>query len=114
MSTVAQPSPAAPSSAVAEERETLAGDVREWVAGLRSGELGSLPIIVGMVIIAIYFQSRNSHFLTAGNMVNLITQMAAYCVIGMGIVFVLLLEGYAREGEAVQFVVRVANIRQRP
>jgi D-xylose transport system permease protein len=91
VSTIAQPSPAAPPSAVVEEHETLAGNVREWVAGLRSGELGSLPIVVGIVIIAIYFQSRNSHFLTAGNMVNLITQMAAICVIGMGIVFVLLL-----------------------
>jgi D-xylose transport system permease protein len=91
MSTIAQPSPAAPPAPIAEERETLAGNVREWVTGLRSGELGSLPIVLGILIIAIYFQSRNNHFLTAGNMVNLITQMAAICVIGMGIVFVLLL-----------------------
>jgi D-xylose transport system permease protein len=91
MSTLAQPSPAAPKAAPTEEHETLAGNVREWVTGLRSGELGSLPIVLGIVIIAIYFQSRNSHFLTAGNMVNLITQMAAISVIGMGVVFVLLL-----------------------
>ena len=91
MSTIAEPSPVPPTATIADERETLAGNVREWVTGLRSGELGSLPIIVGILIIAVYFQSRNSHFLTAGNMVNLITQMAAICVIGMGIVFVLLL-----------------------
>ena len=58
---------------------------------MRNGELGSLPIFVGIIIIAIYFQSRNSHFLTAGNFVNLIAQASPVIVIGMGIVFVLLL-----------------------
>jgi D-xylose transport system permease protein len=61
------------------------------VAALREGELGSLPIVVGIVVIAIYFQARNSNFLTAGNFVNLIAQMAAIMIIGTGIVFVLLL-----------------------
>ncbi len=42
-------------------------------------------------MIAIYFQARNSNFLTAGNFVNLIAQMAAIMIIGTGIVFVLLL-----------------------
>ena len=41
------------------------------------GELGSLPIIVGLIIIAIVFQSQNDRFLTAGNFVNLIVQTAA-------------------------------------
>ena len=64
---------------------------RGWWVGVRNGELGSLPIIIGIIIIAIYFQSRNSHFLTAGNFVNLIAQASPVIVIGMGIVFVLLL-----------------------
>jgi D-xylose transport system permease protein len=58
---------------------------------VREGELGALPIIVGIVVIAIYFQTRNSHFLTAGNFVNLLAQMSAVTIIGMGVVFVLLL-----------------------
>jgi D-xylose transport system permease protein len=58
---------------------------------VRGGELGALPIIVGIVVIGIYFQTRNSNFLTAGNFVNLIAQMSPYAVIGMGLVFVLLL-----------------------
>ena len=37
------------------------------------------------------FQSQNSQFLTAGNLVNLMVQAAAYTTIAMGIVFVLLL-----------------------
>jgi D-xylose transport system permease protein len=61
------------------------------VAALREGELGSLPIVLGIIVIAIYFQARNSNFLTAGNFVNLIAQMAAIMIIGTGIVFVLLL-----------------------
>ena len=61
------------------------------MAALREGELGSLPIVLGIIVIAIYFQARNSNFLTAGNFVNLIAQMAAIMIIGTGIVFVLLL-----------------------
>jgi D-xylose transport system permease protein len=71
--------------------ESLADYGRRWWAGVRAGDLGSLPIIVGLVLIAIIFQSQNDRFLTAGNFVNLIVQMAATTVIGMGIVFVLLL-----------------------
>jgi D-xylose transport system permease protein len=73
------------------EKQSLSDAVRGWWVGVRNGELGSLPIVVGIVIIAIYFQSRNSHFLTAGNFVNLIAQASAVIVIGMGVVFVLLL-----------------------
>jgi D-xylose transport system permease protein len=64
---------------------------RRWWTGVRSGELGSLPIIVGLIIIAIVFQAANSNYLTAGNFVNLIVQSAAYALIAMGIVFILLL-----------------------
>jgi D-xylose transport system permease protein len=69
----------------------LAGYARQWLDNVRGGELGILPILVGIVIIAIYFQARNSQFLTAGNFVNLIAQTAPIAVIGMGIVFILLL-----------------------
>jgi D-xylose transport system permease protein len=88
MSVAAQPElPAATKAA----RPGLSDIARQRLEDLRGGELGSLPIIVGIVVIAIYFQTRNSHFLTAGNFVNLIAQMAALAIIGMGVVFVLLL-----------------------
>jgi D-xylose transport system permease protein len=77
--------PAAPAS------ETLAAYARRWWTDVRSGELGSLPIVVGLVVIAIVFQIQNDRFLTAGNFVNLIVQTAPYAVIAMGVVFVLLL-----------------------
>jgi D-xylose transport system permease protein len=94
MSAVAEPSqspvPGGP-TVEGEERVTLTSYATQWWTNIRSGELGSLPIIVGIIVISIYFQSRNSNFLTSGNFVNLIAQMSAITVIGMGIVFVLLL-----------------------
>jgi len=82
--------PGAPAAA-AIGPESLGDYARRWWIGVKSGELGSLPIVVGLIIIAIVFQTQNSNFLTAGNFVNLIVQAAAFATIGMGIVFVLLL-----------------------
>jgi D-xylose transport system permease protein len=89
MSAVAETSQTQPE--LPREKQSLAEATRAWWVGVRAGELGALPILIGIVIIAIYFQSRNSHFLTAGNFVNLIAQASAVIVIGMGVVFVLLL-----------------------
>jgi D-xylose transport system permease protein len=81
-----------PTQVVEDERPHGVGPyVRAWFDQVRGGELGSIPIVVGIVVIAIYMQARNSNFLTAGNFVNLIAQMSPFAVIGMGIVFVLLL-----------------------
>ena len=78
--------PPAPSATPSARRASATGGPTS-----ASGQLGSLPIIVGLIIIAIVFQSQNDRFLTAGNFVNLIVQSAAYTTIAMGIVFVLLL-----------------------
>jgi D-xylose transport system permease protein len=98
--------PGAPAVAAPGD-ESLEVYARRWWAGVKAGDLGSLPIVVGLIIIAIVFQSQNSNFLTAGNFVNLIVQAAAITTIGMGIVFVLLL------GEidlSVGFVSAVAGV----
>jgi D-xylose transport system permease protein len=88
VSTVAEPPAAAPN---APASETIGAYARRWWTDVKSGELGSLPIVVGLIIIAIVFQVQNDRFLTAGNFVNLIVQTAPYAVIAMGVVFVLLL-----------------------
>jgi D-xylose transport system permease protein len=88
VSTIAEPPAAAPDAPAAE---TIGAYARRWWTDVRSGELGSLPIVVGLIIIAIVFQTQNDRFLTAGNFVNLIVQTAPYAVIAMGVVFVLLL-----------------------
>ena len=93
MSSVAPPPPVAPSSSDSGPAPvgSVGAYVRRWFDNVRSGELGSLPIIIGLIIIAIVFQSQNDRFLTASNFVNLIVQSAAFATIAMGIVFVLLL-----------------------
>jgi D-xylose transport system permease protein len=58
---------------------------------IRSGESGALPVIVGLVVIVLIFQIKSSLFLSAGNLVNLMTQAAFIITLGMAEVFVLLL-----------------------
>jgi len=58
---------------------------------LRRGDLGSIPVAVGLVLIAIVFSALNGHFLSAENLTNLALQMAATGTIALGIVLVLLL-----------------------
>jgi D-xylose transport system permease protein len=62
-----------------------------WLVRVRSGDSGFLPVLLGLVAIVVYFQVRNSLFLSAGNLVNLITQAAWIVMLGMAEVFVLLL-----------------------
>src|SRR5579859_2600914 len=64
---------------------------RIWLKRVRSGESGALPVVIGLTAIVIYFQVRNSLFLSVGNLVNLMTQAAWIVMLGMAEVFVLLL-----------------------
>jgi D-xylose transport system permease protein len=58
---------------------------------IRSGDSGLLPVVAGLILISVLFQSLNSNFLTAGNLVNLLIQGAVYMLLAMGEVFALLL-----------------------
>jgi D-xylose transport system permease protein len=61
------------------------------LATMRSGDLGIWPVLVGLVLLAVIFQSLNANFLTSGNLVNLMVQGAVYMLLAMGMVFVLLI-----------------------
>src|SRR5215468_8946044 len=71
--------------------DSLGEYVRIWFRRLRSGESGVLPVVIGLIAIVVYFQIRSPLFLSAGNLVNLITQAAFIVTFGMAEVFVLLL-----------------------
>ena len=58
---------------------------------IRSGESGALPVIVGLIVIVVFFYAKNSLFLSAGNLVNLMAQSAFIITLGMAEIFVLLL-----------------------
>ena len=55
------------------------------------GELGSLRVLLGLVVIWGIFTIANERFLTATNLVNLSLQIAATGMISIGVVLVLLL-----------------------
>ncbi len=71
--------------------DSLRDYARASLARIRSGESGVLPVVGGLILISILFQSLNDKFLTAGNLVNLLVQGAVYMLMAMGAVFVLLL-----------------------
>src|SRR4051812_12451632 len=71
--------------------QTLRDYLHVMFVRIRSGESGVLPVVAGFLLISILFQSLNSNFLSAGNLVNLLIQGAAYMLLAMGEVFALLL-----------------------
>ncbi len=71
---------------------TTLGDVgRDYLNRLRGGDMGSLPALLGLVVLFIVFSSAHDRFLTTYNMANLVVQAASICVLAMGLIFVLLL-----------------------
>ncbi|HEY8544658.1 MAG TPA: hypothetical protein VIL36_06410, partial [Acidimicrobiales bacterium] len=58
---------------------------------LRQGELGQLPVVLGLAAVWVYFQLANDNFLSSGNLTNLMMQIAAMGTISVGVVLVLLL-----------------------
>jgi D-xylose transport system permease protein len=77
--------------AVVEERDSVAAAARRYVERIRAGDVGSLPVILGMIVITIVFTAKVNVFFTAVNFNNLIVQLAGTCLIAIGVVFVLLL-----------------------
>lgn len=63
---------------------------RAVLTRLRGGDLGSLPVVVGLVVIGVVFQTLNPVFLSSTNLVNLTMQCAAIGTIALGVVLVLL------------------------
>ncbi|MEU7430080.1 sugar ABC transporter permease [Streptomyces sioyaensis] len=56
-----------------------------------SGELGSVPVALGLVVVWIIFESLNENFLSPRNLSNLSVDIVGPGMISVGVVFVLLL-----------------------
>jgi D-xylose transport system permease protein len=86
---------AAPALDMLDERlrrgEGLRPAVGAVVDRVRSGDLGVLPIIVGLVVIWTVFQILNPVFLSSANLVNLLMESVSVGIIALGIVCVLLI-----------------------
>ena len=88
------PAAAAPLLDRSDERyqvETgIAGAIRTFIDRARSGDLGSLPVIVGLAIIWTIFQSINPIFLSSTNLINMLFDASTVGVIALGIVCILM------------------------
>jgi D-xylose transport system permease protein len=70
---------------------TLPEYLRAWLRRIRSGESGALPVVIGLIALGAYFQLRQSSFLSASNIANLVIQAGWIITIAMAQVFILLL-----------------------
>lgn len=76
----------------AERTRSMSATARDYLDRVRGGDVGSLPAVLGLVVLlAVFSALRPESFTDAFNIANLINQSAAVIVIAMGLVFVLLL-----------------------
>jgi D-xylose transport system permease protein len=80
-----------PSAPAEEKQGGFSGLYRRAMDNLKSGNLGALPIVIGLVFIVVFFSYKATNFFTATNFVNIIIQMAGTAMLAYGVVFVLLL-----------------------
>lgn len=66
------------------------GMVGGFINRIRGGDLGLLPVVLGLIVISAVFQLQNSIFLSERNLVNLLMEAAPVGMIALGIVCVLL------------------------
>ncbi len=76
-----QPAPSVPETTL----------VQQWQGRVRSGDVGSLAVVVGLIIIWTIFTLLNHRFISPDNLSNLALQMAPVGTMSLGIVLVLLL-----------------------
>jgi D-xylose transport system permease protein len=89
---------AAPQAAEAEVppelvAQTFGEYARGYVARVRNGQSGVLPVVAGLVAVMVVFEviSPNHVFLSPGNLINLFQQSAVFMVLAMAETFALLL-----------------------
>jgi len=86
--------PAVPVTAIDErliQEQDFGGALNVLRRRVQGGDLGSIPVIIGIVIIALVFYAQNPAFLSSRTLVNITLFAAPIGVIALGIVLVLLL-----------------------
>lgn len=73
-----------------QDRTGLKGQLKAFLDRTRSGDLGVLPVVAGLIVIWAVLQSLNPVFLSSANLVNLAMESSAVGIIALGIVGVLL------------------------
>jgi D-xylose transport system permease protein len=70
---------------------TIRDQVKAYFHRVRSGEMGALPAVSALILLAVLFSSLSPFFLTKLNFANLFVQSAELAVLACALVFVLLL-----------------------
>jgi D-xylose transport system permease protein len=71
--------------------QTMSEYFRAWLARVRGGDAGRLPVVVALIGVTVVFGLLSPVFLSPENLVNLFDQSAVFIVLAVGIGFVLLL-----------------------
>ena len=101
--------------AVELEKESLSTAASSYLKKIKSGDIGSLPAVLGLVALIAIFTSLSEFFFSNRNFANLLAQAAPVIVIAMGLVFVLLLgeidlsAGYASGVAGAVLVLLITN-----
>ncbi|HEY0531767.1 MAG TPA: ABC transporter permease [Actinoplanes sp.] len=72
-------------------KPTVQSHIRDYFGRVRGGDLGSLPAVLGLVLLCVIFAVTTDTFTSTLNIANLFNQGASGIFIAMGLVFVLLL-----------------------
>ena len=70
---------------------SLKNSLQDYWAKVKSGDIGSLPAVLGLIVLCGIFGVMSEFFFSNRNFANLLTQASPVIVIAMGLVFVLLL-----------------------
>ena len=68
----------------------IGGAISAFLDRVRSGDLGALPVVVGLVVIWTVFATLNPIFLSSTNLVNLLFDSSTVGVIALGVVLMLM------------------------
>ncbi len=85
-------SPGSPDTGLTpSQNRSLRSSATTSIQRVKDGDLGPLPVIIGLIGIWVYFQAHNGNFLTARNLNNLILQIAVLGTLAVGLVLVLII-----------------------
>ena len=72
-------------------KPTVASHIHDYWGRVRGGDLGTLPAILGLIVLSLIFGVARDTFFSSLNFANLFNQGAQVIFIAMGLIFVLLL-----------------------
>ncbi|MEA2010841.1 MAG: ABC transporter permease, partial [Actinomycetota bacterium] len=83
--------PASEGFAIEADPTNLVEYAQAWWVRVKTGDIGALPIIIGLILIMVIFGSLRDTFLTERNFTNLMLQMSPTAILAIGVVWILLI-----------------------